>query len=88
MTTQTRNASTGRLSGRRKIDIDFLFLDLKTCTRCIGTGQNLEKALQAVEQVLHFTGVEVNLNKILIDSPEKGGRAWILHFPDGPREWP
>lgn len=71
MTTQTRNAANGRLSGRRQIGIDFLFLDLKTCTRCVGTDQNLEKALTAVEQALHFAGVEVNLNKVLIDSPEK-----------------
>lgn len=81
MTTQTRNASTERLSGRRKIDIDFLFLDLKTCTRCVGTDQNLEKALQAVEQVLHFSGIEVNLNKVLIDSPEKAAAHGFFTSP-------
>ena len=81
MTTQTRNASNGLLSGRREIDIDFLFLDLKTCTRCVGTDQNLEKALQAVEQVLHFTGVEVNLNKILIDSSEKAAAHGFFTSP-------
>jgi hypothetical protein len=80
MTTKTRNASNGRLSGR-KIDIEFLFLDLKTCTRCVGTDQNLEKALQAVEQVLHSTGVEVSLNKVLVDSPEKAAAHGFFTSP-------
>jgi len=71
MKTKTSNASNGQLSTLRKIDIDFLFLDLKTCTRCVGTDENLEQALASVEQVLRMTGVELTVNKILIDSPEK-----------------
>lgn len=55
----------------RKLDIDFLFLDLNTCTRCVGTNTNLEKALAAVAQVLNLIGVEQKLNKVLIDSAEK-----------------
>lgn len=81
MTTNPRNTSNGRSSSRRKIDIDFLFLDLKTCTRCVGTDQNLEKALTAVEQVLHFSGVEVNLNKLLIDSPAKAAAHSFVTSP-------
>ena len=55
----------------RKLDIDFLFLDLNTCTRCVGTNTNLEKALAAVAHVLNLIGVEQKLNKVLIDSAEK-----------------
>ena len=69
MTTQARRASNERSGGR--IDIEFLFLDLKTCTRCVGTDRNLEQALSIVEQALQFAGIEVQLRKILVDSPEK-----------------
>lgn len=71
MKTKTSNASNGQHATLRKIDIDFLFLDLKTCTRCVGTDKNLEQALASVERVLHMAGAELRVNKILIDSPEK-----------------
>ncbi len=31
--------------------IDYMYLDLETCTRCRGTDANLEAALAQVEQV-------------------------------------
>jgi hypothetical protein len=55
----------------RQVDVDFLFLDLNTCTRCVGTNENLETALDSVKQVLTPTGVRLNVNKLLIDSEEK-----------------
>jgi hypothetical protein len=71
MTIQKRSASNMPDPGRRTIDIDFLFLDLNTCARCVGTDQNLEKALNAVEHFLASAGIEVHVDKILIDSCEK-----------------
>jgi len=71
MKPKTSNAPNGQHATLRRIDIDFLFLDLKTCTRCVGTDKNLAQALAAVERVLRMAGVEVSVNKILIDSPEK-----------------
>lgn len=55
----------------RQVEVDFLFLDLNSCTRCVGTNQNLETALVSVEQVLTLTGAQVKVNKVLIDSEEK-----------------
>ncbi len=71
MPSPTQSAAKGQHAVRRKLEIDFLFLDLNTCARCVGTDENLTQALNAVEEVLQFTGVEVNVNKILIDSTEK-----------------
>lgn len=81
MPAQFQNGSNGHQSDRRKINIDFLFLDLKTCTRCVGTNRNLEKALEAVEQVLQFTGAVVSLNKILIDSTESAAVHRFITSP-------
>jgi uncharacterized protein DUF2703 len=38
------------------LQIDFLFLDLETCTRCRGTNRNLEAALEATRELLAATG--------------------------------
>ena len=32
----------------QRLQIDFLFLDLTTCTRCLGTARSLEAALETV----------------------------------------
>lgn len=52
----------------RQLDIEFLFLDLTTCTRCMGTNQNLEMALSMVAEVLDVTGISVNVRKVLIET--------------------
>ena len=71
MLTKAPYSPTGQQSAQRKVGIDFLFLDLNTCTRCVGTDRNIEKAVASVQQVLHFIGAELTVNKILIDSTEK-----------------
>lgn len=49
---------------KKRLDIDFLYLDLSTCQRCQGTDHNLEEAIQEVSSVLSAAGYEVRLNKI------------------------
>ncbi|WP_202943741.1 DUF2703 domain-containing protein [Heliomicrobium modesticaldum] len=55
---------------KRRIVIDFLYLDLSVCTRCRGTDANLDEALAEVSQVLEATGVEVIVNKINVKNEE------------------
>ena len=56
---------------KKKIIIDFLYLDLNICTRCQGTEDSLEEAIEDVAKVLELAGTEVVVNKIHIDSKEK-----------------
>jgi hypothetical protein len=65
----------------RQIDIEFLFLDLTTCTRCVGTGENLETALDKVAQVLDSANMGVNIRKVLI---ETAAQAQAHHFITSP----
>ena len=58
-----------------KLIIDFLYLDLSTCTRCRGTDQSLEAALTAAGDVLTAAGVEVEVRKVHIRSAAEA-RAW------------
>ena len=55
----------------RTIDLAFLYLDLNTCTRCVGTNENLEMALQSVADVLALTNTDVTVRKILIENEEQ-----------------
>lgn len=64
-----------------RLRIEFLFLDLTTCTRCLGADRSLESALDIVREVLLATGVEVEVDKILVESAEQ---AWALRFVSSP----
>jgi hypothetical protein len=61
--------------------IEFLFLDLTSCTRCLGADRSLESALDIVGEVLEATGVEVAVDKILVESAEQ---ARALRFVSSP----
>lgn len=68
-------------SYQRTIDIEFLYLDLDACTRCRGTGRNLEEALHEVAGVLEATGIKVNLKKIHVQTEKQ---ALALGFVSSP----
>jgi hypothetical protein len=64
-----------------QVGIDFLYLDLETCTRCRGTDANLEAALAEVGRVLEAAGVDVSVRKTLVASAEQ---ARMLGFVSSP----
>jgi hypothetical protein len=55
--------------------IDFLYLDLTTCTRCRSTDRSLEAGLAAVGNVLTAAGMGVEVRKVHISS-EAQARGW------------
>ena len=59
---------------KRALHIEFLFLDLTTCTRCVGTDENLHAALDEVQHLLELTNTDVQVEKILIET-EKQAQA-------------
>jgi hypothetical protein len=68
-------------SSAQTLRIDFLFLDLTTCTRCRGTDRSLGAALTAVADVLQAAGIEVEVNKVHVASAEQ---AHALRFVTSP----
>jgi len=53
---------------KEKVVIEFLYLDLSVCTRCQGTDESLDKAIEEVSEVLKATGRIVEVKKINVDS--------------------
>jgi len=58
------------VSGMKQIIIDFLYLDLNTCERCIATDETLKKALDVLSGVFETLDYQVKINKVNITSIE------------------
>ncbi|GAB6156324.1 hypothetical protein JCM17380_50760 [Desulfosporosinus burensis] len=66
---------------KKRIVIDFLFLDVSVCTRCQGADTSLDEALAEVSKVLEATGVEVLVNKINVVSEELAKQYQFISSP-------
>jgi hypothetical protein len=70
--------------GRKATDtitIDFIFLDLTTCERCVGTDQSLETALGIVRDVLGATGAMIEVRKTLVETAEQARELRFVSSP-------
>jgi hypothetical protein len=81
MNTSTLSPLSEKSGPVRSIDIELLALDLKTCTRCVGSQANLEQALTAAQQVLQVTGHDVRVRTILIESEEQARQHNFVTSP-------
>ncbi|MGH2988455.1 MAG: DUF2703 domain-containing protein [Solirubrobacterales bacterium] len=68
-------------SESEEITIDFLYLDLTTCTRCVGTDQSLETALDVVRDVLDATGAAVQVRKTLVETAVQARELGFVSSP-------
>lgn len=66
---------------KKKLTIDFLFLDLTVCGRCQGAETNLDRAIAEVSGVLKAAGYEVVVNKVNINSKELAVKHKFLSSP-------
>jgi hypothetical protein len=65
----------------QELVIDFLYLDLESCTRCRGTDANLEAALAQVGHVLNAAGAVVSVRKTLVASVEQAQAIGFVSSP-------
>jgi len=73
--------STTQQNTKKRVEIDFMFLDLEVCTRCRNTDSNLEAALDMVRSVLQSAGVEALVRKTLVDSEQKAMELGFVSSP-------
>ncbi len=74
-------SSGSQAEKKRRLEIDFLYLDLDVCTRCRGTGDSLEEAISEAAHVLEAAGTEVVLRKIHIQDEEQARAHRFLSSP-------
>lgn len=73
--------SNSNISLNKKIEIDFLYLDLSVCERCQGTENNLDEAINEVAVVLKSAGHEITVNKVNIVSKELAEKYEFISSP-------
>lgn len=79
MTTKTKSEPTA--PARQTIKVDFLYLDLTTCSRCRGSDASLSAAVEAVRPVLDSVGAGIEVRKTLVETEEQ---ARVLRFVSSP----
>lgn len=50
--------------------VEYLYLDLETCDRCVGTDDILEKVMEILTPAFEIAGYKVKYNKIKIETEE------------------
>lgn len=88
--TQTQSNGCGCSSGaatvpakvdKKKVTIDFLYLDLESCEPCQGSEGNLEDALSEISALLETSGAEVELKRIHVTSYEQALQLGFVNSP-------
>ena len=52
------------MTEKRTLPIEFLYLDLTTCGRCVGTGGNLKRAVERLTPTLADVGVALDVRSV------------------------
>ncbi len=70
----------------KQFAIDFLYLDLNTCERCMATDETLKQALEVLSGVFDTLGFEVKANSVNITSRELAEEYRFISSPNHPCE--
>ena len=70
-----------KASSEKKIAVEYLYLDLQTCDRCIGTDNVLDEVMLTLAPALKLAGYEVEYRKIEMETAELAARHRFLSSP-------
>lgn len=65
----------------KRLQIDFLYLDLTVCERCQGAENNLDQGVAEVAAVLKSAGYEVTVNKVKIQTRQMAVEYEFISSP-------
>lgn len=65
----------------KKIFIDYLYLDLENCERCIGTDTVLDEVMVTLTPALELAGYEVEYNKVKMETAQLAKQYQFLSSP-------
>lgn len=66
---------------KKTIKIEYLFLDIHTCDRCIGTGQILDEVVAEITPALELAGYQVDYQKIEMSTIQLAVQYHFLSSP-------
>ncbi len=66
---------------KKEVVVDFLYLDLNTCERCMATDSTLDEALAELSNVLDSLGYKIIVNRVNITSREIAQKHRFLSSP-------
>lgn len=66
---------------RKVVEVEYLYLDLETCDRCVGTDQVLEEVLEELTPALQLAGYAVEYRKIEIANADQARQHRFLASP-------
>ena len=78
---ELKNAVFSSCGSNKKILVEYLYLDLKTCDRCIGTDTLLEEVLKEIGPALSCAGYKVSFKKMEISSKEMAEEFRFISSP-------
>lgn len=65
----------------KKIVVEYLYLDLQSCDRCIGTDNVLDEVMMTLTPALEMAGYEVEYKKIKMETSELAEQYRFLSSP-------
>jgi len=65
----------------KKVLVEYLYLDLQTCDRCIGTDNILDEVMMVLTPALKLAGYKIEYNKIEIKTEELARKYQFLSSP-------
>ena len=69
------------MADRKKVVVQFLYLDLDTCDRCIATEKALDDVMKSLTPALGIASFEVEYNKIQMKTAEIAERFRFVSSP-------
>ncbi|MDT8900307.1 DUF2703 domain-containing protein [Anaeroselena agilis] len=72
-------ASEGQPS--KRLLIEFMYIDLTVCDRCLGADTSLDEAIAEVSNLLKNTGYEIEIRKILIETEDQAHELGFVSSP-------
>lgn len=69
------------VSDKKRILIEYLYLDLETCDRCMGTDQVLDEVVAVLAPALQLAGYEVEYRNIEVETAQLAEKHQFLSSP-------
>lgn len=66
---------------RKKMYVELLAIDMSTCERCVPTGEELKKAIEAVRPAADAMGKEIIFNEKVVSTQEEALKLGLKSSP-------